>query len=110
LEHAFEAGPIIMSAIVWAELARPDFPEDRLSQALSWLRPRKEDFPFSAAAPAGRAHLLYRARGGTRERTLPDFLIGAHATVAGHTLLTRDGARYASYFPSLRIISPETHP
>lgn len=110
LKKAFETGPIILSAIVWAELARPGFPEGGLTRALAWLRPRKEDFPFAAASAAGVAHRLYRARGGSRERTLPDFLIGAHAAVAGHALLTRDRARYASCFPTLTIISPETHP
>lgn len=110
LKQAFEAGPIILSAIVWAELARPGFPEDRLSRALAWLRPRREDFPFAAANMAGAAHRLYRDRGGLRERTLPDFLIGAHAAFGRHSLLTRDRQRYTSYFPTLDIIAPETHP
>jgi predicted nucleic acid-binding protein len=48
--------------------------------------------------------------GGLRERTPPDFFIGAHAVVAGHRLLTRDAARYRSYFPDLDIMSPETYP
>ncbi|TIX32501.1 MAG: DNA-binding protein, partial [Mesorhizobium sp.] len=39
-----------------------------------------------------------------------DFFIGAHAVVAGHRLLTRDAARYRSYFPDLDILSPETYP
>jgi len=48
----------------------------------------------------------YRRRGGTRTSTLPDFFIGAHAAVAGLTLLTRDARRYRTYFPRLRIIAP----
>lgn len=36
----------------------------------------------------------------------PDFYIGAHAAIAGHTLLTRDPKRYRAYFPKLRIIAP----
>jgi len=32
--------------------------------------------------------------------------IGAHAEVGGMTLLTRDAARYHTYFPALRIIAP----
>jgi predicted nucleic acid-binding protein len=110
LKRAFDAGPIVFSVVVWAELSRPGLSDDALARAFAWLRPRREDLPFSAAHPAGSAYGLYRRRGGMRERTLPDFLIGAHALVGGHSLLTRDAARYRSYFPSLNIVAPDTHP
>jgi predicted nucleic acid-binding protein len=48
----------------------------------------------------------YRRRGGVRRSPLPDFYIGAHAAVAGHTLLTRDPQRYRACFPKLRILAP----
>lgn len=35
-----------------------------------------------------------------------DFYIGAHAALAGYTLLTRDARRYRTYFPRLRVIAP----
>lgn len=110
LKTAFEDGPIVVSAIVWAELSGPGTDDGELRQSLAWLRASREDFPFAAARSAGMAHGLYRRRGGGRERTLPDFLIGAHALVRGHILLTRDPTRYRSYFPDLDIVSPETHP
>jgi predicted nucleic acid-binding protein len=37
---------------------------------------------------------------------LPDFFIGAHAAVADLALLTRDARRYATYFPTVRLITP----
>jgi hypothetical protein len=46
-------------------------------------------------------------RGGTRTSTLPDLLIGAHAAVLGLTLLTRDTARYRTYFPNLQLVVPD---
>lgn len=110
LKLTLEEGPLVFSPIVWAELSKPSISEEALVRAFAWLRPRCEDLPFEAAYPAGSAHSLYRLRGGRRERTLPDFLIGAHALVGGHRLLTRDPARYRSYFPGLNIVSPETHP
>lgn len=108
--EGFERGAIVISAVVWAELALPMTQEGVLAERIAWMRPRREPFPFEAAYPAGHAHRLYRERGGRRERTLPDFLIGAHALVAGYRLLTRDPARYRAYFPDLPIVSPETHP
>ncbi|KQT55149.1 MULTISPECIES: type II toxin-antitoxin system VapC family toxin [unclassified Aureimonas] len=110
LKACLGEGRIIVSAIVWAELAEPKLGEALLFTALSWLRPKREDFPFAAAYAAGQAHRTYRRQGGTRERTLPDFLIGAHALTAGHRLLTRDGGRYRAYFPTLDLLSPETRP
>nr|WP_298094941.1 type II toxin-antitoxin system VapC family toxin [uncultured Shinella sp.] len=100
----------VLSPVVWAELAGMMPSEDALAQTLARLNPVREALPFSAAYQAGIAHQRYRRAGGQRERTLPDFLIGAHAQTRGHRLLTRDAARYRSYFPALDIISPETHP
>jgi len=108
LRMSAEDGDIVFSALVWAELSKPTLGEEALVHAFSWLEPVFEDLPFAAAYPAGAAHHRYRSRGGSRERTLPDFLIGAHALVGGHRLLTRDATRYRSYFPALNILSPET--
>lgn len=100
----------ILTPIVWSELASMAPGEDELMRMLARLELVREPVPFSAAYDAGIAHAAYRRAGGLRERTLPDFLIGAHAVVRSHRLLTRDAGRYRSYFPSLDIITPETHP
>jgi hypothetical protein len=57
---------------------------------------------------AGKAFLAYRRRGGERTGVLPDFFIGAQAAAGGHVLLTRDPRRYRTYFPTVRLIAPET--
>jgi predicted nucleic acid-binding protein len=67
---------------------------------------RREAIPFSAAFLAGKAQREYRERGGLRRTPLADFYVGAHAAVAGYRLLTRDAARYRTYFPRLEIITP----
>lgn len=103
-------GSLLVNPIVWAELAPLIDEEAELAEAAASLGIEREALPWHAAFLAGRTHSRYRQRGGSRERTLPDFLIGAHASVAGYRLLTRDPARYRSYFPDLEIIAPDTHP
>jgi predicted nucleic acid-binding protein len=110
LKHSRSTGRLIFSAVVWAELCGPSILESVLTRSFEWLNAQHEDFPFAAAYAAGCAYRSYRRRGGIRDRTLPDFLIGAHALANGHKLLTRDAIRYRSYFPDLEIISPDTHP
>ena len=64
------------------------------------------DIPRPALFLAGKAFIRYRRQGGTRTNVLGDFFIGAHAAVSGHAVLTRDTRRYASYFPSVVMVSP----
>lgn len=96
--------------MIWSEIAVRFSSEADLHIAFQGLTIHRRDIPFSAAFLAGRAHGKYRRAGGVRERTLPDFLIGAHAASQGYALLTRDPARYRTYFPDLELIAPDTHP
>lgn len=103
-------GALVVNTIIWSELAPMVKDESVLRNALATLKLDREFVPWDAAFLAGVTHSRYRRAGGSRERTLPDFLIGAHAMVSGHRLLTRDASRYRSYFPDLEIIAPDTHP
>lgn len=110
LSEARLLGELVFNVVIAAEVAHEFVSSDRYRHVFDPKVWSFEDIPYEAGFIAGRAHRAYRLRGGTRDRTLPDFLIGAHAAVSGHRLLTRDTARYRSYFPSLEIISPDTHP
>jgi predicted nucleic acid-binding protein len=103
-------GAVVINAIIFAEMAAGFDTEPQLEAALGPTRFVREDLPFEAGWLAGRAFVQYRRQGGEKRSPLPDFYIGAHALVAGHRLLTRDPARYRSYFPMLDIIAPDTHP
>lgn len=100
-------GAVAVNPIVCAEVA-PAF-DCEWPKLESWLQHagiRLEPLPFAASTLAAAAHLEYRKRGGSRETPLPDFFIGAHAAECGWTLLTRDAARYRSYFPKVPLICP----
>ena len=62
--------------------------------------------PRPALFLAGKAFRRYRSAGGRRTRVLPDFFLGAHAVVSNSLLITRDAARYRTYFPGIMLIAP----
>jgi hypothetical protein len=96
-----------LNPIIYAEISLAFGHSAELEDHIQSLAIRKLDLPYKAAFDAGRAFLKYRRAGGERRSPLPDFYIGAHASVAGFTLLTRDANRYSTYFPSVKLIAPE---
>ena len=106
LEDAIADGSVAINPIIYAEVAL-DFDDERaLDRWLRNLDLQKLPLPYEAAFGASRAYQHYRRAGGQRRSPLPDFYIGAHASVDGLTLITRDARRYRTYFPSLRLIAP----
>ena len=110
LVAAKRVGRLIVNQIVFAEVAATFPTQRRLDEALSPKRYERESLPWDAAFNAARAFLAYRRAGGLKRSPLPDFYIGAHAEVQGYVLLTRDPSRYRQAFPTLKIVSPDTHP
>ena len=107
LENASLGGTLWINDIVYAELAvrydRIEEVDALLDQAGLELAP----VPREALFLASKVFTRYRKAGGTRTGVLPDFFIGAHAAVSGLPLLTRDVARYRTYFPTLTLIAPD---
>jgi predicted nucleic acid-binding protein len=97
---------LVINAIIYAEVSAGYSRIEDLDARLPKSMFEREPIPFEAAFLAGRSFLIYRHRGGTKRSPLPDFLIGAHAAVAGYQLLTRDTARYRTHFPRLPLITP----
>ena len=106
LTAAAERGPVVINPVIYAEVSIRFDTIEALDDALPPELYMRVALPWEAAFLAARAFLEYRQRGGAKTSTLPDFFIGAHAAIAGLTLLTRDVRRYRSYFPKLRIIAP----
>ena len=99
-------GPLVINAVIYAEVSHRYTRKETLDRELPEDVFIRENMPWAAAFLAGKAYAQYRRQGGHRRSPLPDFFIGAHASVAGLRLLTRDSARYRTYFPSLDLISP----
>jgi predicted nucleic acid-binding protein len=95
-----------VNAIVYAEISPRYRSEAKVDELLMELKLDFAEIPRSAAFLAGKAHFLYRQRGGAKTSVLPDFFIGAHATVLRCSILTRDTSRYTTYFPNVSLIAP----
>ena len=106
VERLLQIEELAINPIVYAELAPRFNTRAKLDRALDEFSFLLLSIPREASFLAGRAHLQYRRRGGSKSNVLPDFFIGAHAVAMGAAVLTRDARRYVSYFPTVRLITP----
>ena len=105
LARCADEAALAINPLIYAELSMGFERSEELDAAVPSAF-RRLPLPWDAAFLAGQCFRRYRERGGARRSPLPDFYIGAHAAVSGLRLLTRDAARYRTYFPELEIISP----
>lgn len=106
LAAAAERAVLVINPIIYAEVSVGFDRIEDLEAALPETMLRREPLPWDAGFLAGKCFRSYRQRRGIRRSPLPDFYVGAHAAVAGMSLLTRDAQRYQTYFPRLQVISP----
>ena len=108
LREALRVGPVVVSDIVLAEVCTAlksgsDVLADIEEVGISFLPTEAR-----SALRAGEMQRRYRQRGGHRDRTVPDFLIGAHALLQCQGLITRDAGFFRDYFKGLKVIVPKT--
>ena len=101
-----ERDVLTINPIIYAEVSIGVVRIEELDAALPAPTFHRVALPWEAAFLAGKCFVAYRKRGGVRTSPLPDFYIGAHASVSGMKLLTRDATRYRTYFPKLGLIAP----
>ncbi len=107
IAQAAERGPLVINSIIYSEVS---VGFEKFETLEAKLRPdifERRGIPWEAAFLAGKCFFRYRKLGGSKTSPLPDFYIGAHAAVENLTLLTRDQRRYRTYFPKLKMITPE---
>jgi predicted nucleic acid-binding protein len=106
LERCAENSVLIINPMVYAEVSVRFETIEELEEALPKSMFERRDIPWEAAFLAAKCFVKYRHAGGRRSAPLPDFFIGAHAAIEKLDLMTRDAARYRTYFPALRLIAP----
>jgi hypothetical protein len=101
-----ERYPLHVNIVIYSELLIPGPDVRSLDAMLDIYETLRTPLPWAAATLTAAAYALYRRRGGSKQKPLPDFFIGAHAAISNLSVLTRDPKPYKSYFARLEVISP----
>ena len=107
LAEAAAREKLAINEIIYAELAAGFDDRETLDRELAPLPVEWAALGKEALALAGRTFHRYRREGGAKNNVLADFFIGAQASVEGFSILTRDAARYRTYFPDVRLFAPK---
>lgn len=106
LETLALSNSLVINPIIYSELSIAFKRIEDLERTLADVALKLTELPREALFLAGKVYLKYRQRRGTKGSVPPDFYIGAHAAVMRWPLLTRDVARFRSYFPTVKLIAP----
>jgi hypothetical protein len=111
LDVAFGRGKLVVSGVVYAELlAAPlragQFVDRFFADAGIDVEWEINENMLRTAGVAFRSYAEQRRKQKSLQprRILADFLIGAHALVKGHRLLTLDEKHYRAAFPKLELV------
>ena len=107
LEAALAQGSLCVCAVVVAELGRYFSSEQDLREFLQACQIDHDPLTMDSALEAARIMRGYAKNKGPRERTAPDFLIGAHAIKQADALLTTDAGFFRHYFEGLSVVAPK---
>jgi len=107
LRDALHQGPVVLCDVVLAEVCTALKHGSDVLQFLEDAGLVYLAIEAKAALRAGEMQRRYRQRGGRRERTIPDFLVGAHALLQCDGLITFDAGFFRDYFKGLKVIVPQ---
>jgi hypothetical protein len=105
LRAAEAQGPVVIGETALVEIATGLADPSDAARVLATLgiafRPSDERAVYATADAWRRARSV-----AGRERLVPDFLIGGHASAHAERLLTRDPVFYRRWFPELQVVEP----
>ena len=107
LDHYCQTNTLYINTIVYTEVSIGFNKIEELEKAIEQLSIKVLEMPREALFLTGKAFLKYRKNKGTKNAPLPDFFIGAHATVSSFDLITRDIKKFRTYFPQVKLIHPQ---
>ncbi len=106
LDKYSQTNTLYINSIVYTEISIGFRKIEELEKAISQMGIKVLEIPREALFLTGKAFLKYRRNKGTKKSPLPDFFIGAHASVSKFSLITRDVTKYKTYFPQIDLVNP----
>ena len=112
LRQALSRGPVVACDVVLSEVVSGLGFGAELLDALEGVGIVYSPIESRAAVRAGEMQRRYKERrraageSAAGPRTVPDFLIGAHALLQCQALITRDQGFFRDYFKGLKVIVP----
>lgn len=112
IRAALAQGPVVACDVVVSEVVAGLGFGAELAEAMEQAGIGYSGTEARAAVRAGEMQrryeerLLAAGRPPAVPRTVPDFLVGAHALLQCQGLITRDAGFYRDYFKGLRVIAP----
>ncbi|MEO7115036.1 MAG: type II toxin-antitoxin system VapC family toxin [Caldimonas sp.] len=113
LRRALALGPVVVCDVVVAEVGAGLGYGSDLVETLEDAGILYSQTELRSAIRAGEMQRRYKQRPDTgsrsspARRSVPDFLIGAHALLQCSALITRDEGFFREYFKGLRVIVPK---
>jgi len=113
LRQALSRGPVVVCDVVVSEVVSGLGYGAELLDTLEEAGIAFSPTESRAAVRAGEMQRRYKERQraaglpAVGERTVPDFLIGAHALLQCTALITRDASFFRDYFKGLKVIVPQ---
>ncbi|MFZ5765599.1 MAG: type II toxin-antitoxin system VapC family toxin [Thermodesulfobacteriota bacterium] len=101
-----QSNTLLINSIVYTEVSIGFNRIEEVEEALEKVGVKVLEIPREALFLAGKVFRNRRRNKGMKSSTLPDFFIGAHVAVSSFDLITRDSARYRTYFPGIKLICP----
>lgn len=113
LRVALAKGPVVVCEVVLSELTAGLGHGSLVIDVLEDMGIRFDTVDQRAAVRAGEMQRKYQQRQRVEAatpaaalRTIPDFLVGAHAMLQCDGLITRDAGFFRDYFKGLKVIEP----
>ncbi|MFT3816918.1 MAG: type II toxin-antitoxin system VapC family toxin [Rubrivivax sp.] len=112
LRAALSSGPVVACAVVVSEVVAGLGHSDIVMDTLEAVGIAFSPLELRSAVRAGEMQRRYKdrlRRAGEPQparRSVPDFLIGAHALLQCQGLITRDAGFFRDYFKGLKVIVP----